>query len=123
MIELQYWLAFSPVSVPSPSMTSTHRIIKTGTSPMCSARYAARAGVALPAVRGGIPLGVRFPLASPAGQSEAPKRSIAHIDHQSLARRLAAKNSTTRDSAMRWVMPSVMTARQDVRRVGVPGTG
>src|ERR1700756_6068447 len=41
MIELQYWLAFSPVSVPSPSMTSTHGIIKTETSPMCSARYAA----------------------------------------------------------------------------------
>jgi hypothetical protein len=56
VIELQYWLAFSPVG---------------GTR--------------------GYSAGVPFPLAGPAGQSDAPKRSIAHIDHQSLARRLAAK--------------------------------
>jgi hypothetical protein len=54
---------------------------------------------------------------------DAPNHSIAHIGHQSLARRLAAENSTTPDSATRWVMPSVMTARQGVRRVGIPGTG
>ena len=35
---LQYWLAVSPVGLPSPSMTSTHRF-KTRTSTMCSARY------------------------------------------------------------------------------------
>src|ERR1700744_4780309 len=41
MTELQYWLAVWPVSEPSPSITSTHGIIRTGTSAKCSARYAA----------------------------------------------------------------------------------
>jgi len=54
--------------------------------------------------------------------ADAPDRSIAHIDHRSLARRLAAENSTTPDSATRWVMPST-TLRQGVRRVGIAGTG
>jgi hypothetical protein len=54
--------------------------------------------------------------------ADAPDRSIAHIDHQSLAGRLAAENRTTPDSATRWVMPS-MTLRQGVHRVGIAGTG